>query len=149
LVTAFILTTRKAATPTDWRLLALKIEKQHPELNGRLLTAVEQPVKPGGELGYLQQRGIQEALLHSRKSDWGSAISGRSLLLAQGVQWGALALLIVALWSLHAPGSHGLFLTRVSNMTIAVTPGDTSLERGSSLVVLARFEGALPANVEL
>ena len=149
LVAAFILTTRKAAMPTDWRWLALEIEKQHPDLNGRLLTAVEQPAKPVEGLGYLQQRVIQEALLHSRRSDWGSAISGRRLLLAQGVQWGALALLIVALWSLHAPGSHGLFLTRVSDMTIAVTPGDTSLERGSSLVVLARFEGALPPNVEL
>jgi len=149
LVAAFILTTRKAATPTDWRRLALEIEKQHPDLNGRLLTAVEQPAKPDEELGYLQQRVIQEALLHSRRSDWGSAISGRRLLLAQGVQWGALAVLIVALWSLHTPGSHGFFLTRVSDMTIAVTPGDTSLERGSSLVVLARFEGALPANVEL
>src|SRR5207249_2202989 len=30
-----------------------------------------------------------------------------------------------------------------------VTPGDTSIERGNSLVVLARFSSALPPSVEL
>ena len=30
-----------------------------------------------------------------------------------------------------------------------MTPGDTSLERGESLVVLARFGGSLPAGVTM
>src|SRR5437867_176026 len=57
-------------------------------------------------------------------------------------------LAVIVLWKLPSPEKHGL-LARISDVSVTVTPGDTSLERGSSLVVLARFGGALPAVVEL
>jgi hypothetical protein len=106
------------------------------------------PAKVHREPSYLQQRIIQEALLHSRRSDWGTAISSRDLFLAQTAHWATLIVLLAALWSLRSPIAHGLF-SRASESSITITPGDTSLERGNSLIVLARFAGSLPPNVEL
>jgi hypothetical protein len=40
-------------------------------------------------------------------------------------------------------------LGRILAESVTVTPGDVSLEKGTSLVVLARFQGALPPKVEL
>ncbi len=48
---------RFARYSPDWRSLARQIESQYPDLDGRLLTAVQQR-ESGPEAGYLQQRVI-------------------------------------------------------------------------------------------
>ena len=40
-------------------------------------------------------------------------------------------------------------LARIADFSVTVIPGDTSIERGNSLVVLARFGATLPTTVEL
>src|SRR5205085_82126 len=57
-------------TKPDLRELARKIEARHPDLDGRLLTAVQQQPKGGGQLDYLQQRLVDETLLHNQRADW-------------------------------------------------------------------------------
>src|SRR5262250_2139488 len=52
-VTALAVTVRQQRRKeADWRELASQIEARHPELEGRLLTAVQQPVADGAELSY-------------------------------------------------------------------------------------------------
>src|SRR5436190_12750668 len=55
----------------DSTWLGRRIENHFPSLNARLMTALEQrPKTPGGELGYLQQSVIGEALEHARANPW-------------------------------------------------------------------------------
>jgi len=99
-------------------------------------------------LGYLQQRLLEEALAHDRKVNWGALLPRSRVWVAQTTHLSALAILAVVLWGLRVPGSHGLLVPR-SELGVTVTPGDVTLEQGSSLLVMARFEGRLPAKVEL
>jgi len=150
-VAAAIIVRRFLTTTPDYRAVARQIEEQNPELHALLLTAVEQrPDSATGELNYLQHRLVSEALSHDQKYDWSEVVPESRINLARMGHWLALVLFLFVLWGLRATGGHDL-LARIpgSGSGITVTPGDTSLERGSSLVILARFRGTLPANVNL
>src|SRR6266404_1580978 len=145
---ALVLLIQHARTEPDWRHVARLIESHYPQLDGRLLTAVQQNANAGQELNYLQQRVLEETLRYSSQDDWADAIPKSRVILAQTLHCVALILCGFILWKLPTPEKRGL-LARISDVSITVTPGDTSLERGGSLVVLARFGGALPSLVEL
>src|SRR5512143_4067908 len=83
LAAAVYFTSRSRKSEPDWRLLAQRIEKQHPELDGVLLTAVQQQ-NAWGELGYLQRVVIGEAIEQSYKSDWSKVVPRWHLGLAHG-----------------------------------------------------------------
>src|SRR5262245_10055468 len=51
---AFAVIVRQGRSETERRELAAQIEARYPELEGRLLTAVQQPVTDAAELTYLQ-----------------------------------------------------------------------------------------------
>src|SRR5258708_6599960 len=55
---------------------------------------------------------------------------------------------LIVLLGLPVTGGHQV-LARIHDTTLTVTPGNTSIERGGNLVILARFEGPLPVNVQL
>ena len=133
----------------DYRQIARQIEEHHPELHALLLTAVEQqPDARTGKFNYLQSRVVREAIIEGRKHQWLDAISTGRLWLMQGAQLAALALLgiLILQWRTPAPGAaRAGFLSTGKGVT--VTPGDAEIERGSGLVVLARFDGRLPAEV--
>ncbi len=142
-----ILILRFARQRPDWRALALQIEAGHPDLEGRLLTAVQE--SDGTEaLGYLRQRVLDEAVAHHARTDWGAMLPFSRLALARAVQFGALAFAAVVLWGLRLPGTHKLLVPR-SELGVTITPGDAEMERGSSLVVLAEFKGRVPGKVDL
>ena len=69
------------------------------------------------------------------------------------MQWAALVFLLAVLVALRPR----ITFTHVSELWagadrsngVSVTPGDASLERGSALVVLARFDGKLPVEAQL
>jgi hypothetical protein len=152
-VSAAIVVRRFSARPLDYQALAREIERGQPELHALLLTAVEQqPLSPSGELNYLQQRVVLEALEHHRLSAWGQRIA-RRYSIACGAQWAALAFLFIALSALHPHFSFSnpssLWAGFGPSNGVTVTPGDASIERGSALVVLARFNGRLPAEAQL
>jgi len=148
LVAAIRVTAKQRQIRADLRKVAGEIEACHPELDGRLLTAVQQQPKDGGGLNYLQQRLLDEVLRLSRQRDWSDAVPAARLGFAQLTHWAALALFVATLAGLRVPQGHGVF-TRDYISSITVNPGDATLERGSTLVVLARFTGPLPAAVEL
>jgi hypothetical protein len=145
---ALIAAIRIGRTKPDHRELARQIEARHPDLDGRLLTAIQQRPNADGQLDYLQQRVLDEALLHNQRKDWAALIPSSRLAMARLSQFLALVLFAIVLWELRVTGGHGV-LASVSDSEISVTPGDVTMEKGSSLVVLARFAGPLPANVEL
>src|SRR5262245_50502974 len=58
----------------DLRELARQIEEEHPELQGRLLTAVQQAPSAGGTLNFLQERLLLETLKHAEEHDWAAVI---------------------------------------------------------------------------
>ena len=133
----------------DHRAIARQIEVENPKLHSLLLTAVEQrPFSAAGGLNYLQQRVINEALDHNRNRPWGTRIFERTFF-AQCAHWLALVVFVGVLLGLRiaTPAGRAHFLARGEG--VSVTPGDTAIERGSGLVVLARFDGKLPTEASL
>lgn len=146
---AAVLVLRHFTRQPDPRWVAQKIEKQFPELNGVLLTAVQQQADPKAEPGYLQYRLIQEATARSQQQDWRRVVPSFRFAVGAAIQVFALGLFVYALSHLKVATIHGEAPAWVGKDGVAVTPGDTSVEKGDSLVILARFGGALPANVNL
>jgi hypothetical protein len=144
---AIIVLFRFARARIDLRALAQQIEARYPDLEGRLLTAVQQPLDEAG-LNYLQHRLLEETFARSQQSDWAKMIPRSRILIAQTAHWVALIFLGTVLWGLRLTSGPGL-VARIGESGITVTPGDTSIERGNSLVVFVKFAGALPANVGL
>ena len=82
----------------DYRAVARNIEQQHPDMQALLLAAIEQePQGLGGQLGYLQERVIGDALRHAGKHDWLRSISSKKLYLTQFGGIAALSFIIIAL----------------------------------------------------
>jgi hypothetical protein len=137
----------------DYRAIARTIEQQNPDLKALLLAAVEQkPESPDGQFGYLQQQVLLQAVSHATDHDWMQAVSNRRLALAHLGWCGALSLLLFALlllWPGRRPSSPIGAAILHGGYSVTVTPGDTEVEKGSPVVILARFEGRLPAAVNL
>lgn len=137
----------------DYKAIARTIEEQNPELKATLLTAIEQqPQDPFGQLGYLQERVVGEALTHAKSHDWTQSVSQKTLTLARFSQIAALLLLIFVISQLLP---HLSFTSTNKNTTaeksynVSVSPGDTTVESGTAVVITARFEEKLPQEVKL
>ncbi len=150
-------TPRSGAFDSVW--VARRIEEQHPELRSLLLTAVEQCDTRPIARDYLQQRVLEQAVEHARRHDWREVLPDRQLVSARRRQWAASLLLVAActlLWSTPSlpvsefVGGEGESATPLArSFEIEVSPGDVELERGSRLVVTARFDQRLPSDVTL
>jgi hypothetical protein len=138
---------RKQLEP-DWRSLAARVEARYPELDGRLLTAVQQHPKSGEET-YLQQRLESEVLAHGKHNDWAETLPLSRLRTAQAAHFLALLLFAGSLLGLRVTQRQVLVTHNFASGVVEVSPGDTNLESGTPLIVLARFNGPLPANVDL
>ena len=153
-----VLTARASAHDRRW--VARQVEARHSDLRDLLSTAVEQrPLLPNARFGYLQTVVIQNAVQHSQRHDWLDVVPPRKL---RRTRWaGLLSLALLAAvtgglavyakrneTTLHLP-----FLPQPQaealEYRVTISPGDTETERGSSLVVTARFEGPVPDNSTL
>jgi len=138
----------------DYKAVAQHIERQNPDMQALLLAAIEQePEQPDGQFGYLQDRVIGEAVRHATKHDWLQSISTKRLLSAELGGAIALTLIIATLLQLLPP----VPFLRVTNRNVqqsrgydlTVSPGDTSVEAGSPVVILARFGKLVPSKATL
>ena len=113
-----------------------------------------------GQYSFLQDQVITDVLTHARREDWRKAVSAGRLWLWRMGNLAAFALFVIAVvitWrtgsdALAVPSTAELGQPDVSSITeylVTVDPGDVELERGSSLLVLARFDGRLPSDVDL
>jgi hypothetical protein len=154
LILAGMVWRRERQRPADFRALVTVIARENPEVRHLLLTALEQePHAQSGEFGYLQWRVIDEAATHPDTDLWEQGIYRKSAS-AKTSQIIALTVLLAVLalggrfsrsprWhATSAPAS-------VATEEIVVMPGDTKIERGSGLVISARFGGTPPPEATL
>ncbi|HEY2951883.1 MAG TPA: hypothetical protein VGK40_04825 [Verrucomicrobiae bacterium] len=133
----------------DFRQIARQIEQQHPDLHALLLTAVEQQPDPlTRQLNFLQERVIREAVAQSQRHEWIDTVPGTKLFWSGAGRLAALAALIVVVMNLRVVEKQ-VAIAKAIEAGITITPGDTNVEKGSGLVVLARFVGPLPPDVHL
>lgn len=146
----------------DFRWLARKIESAYPDLNSSLLTAVElQPDLPHGHYSYLQREVLKKAHLHGYRNDQWKGVVPKSRFTAAHVLHAASLLLLVGVLlglvllkkpAAAAPPGTAFADVEVDlnpNFAVVVEPGNTEVERGASLLVLARFQGAFPPEAAL
>ncbi|MBW3543451.1 MAG: hypothetical protein KY476_24630, partial [Planctomycetes bacterium] len=142
----------------DRQATARAIETRYPELNDRLLAAVEQsPDLRTGTLSFLQKEVFYETLEHARRHDWRQTVPTRRYLAALACHVTCLAGFAAVIGVIATPAAAvverrpeptGMPLTSGDPRDaygLVVEPGDVELERGASLLVLARFEKKLPA----
>ena len=153
LATLFALYRSRRMQP-DYKAVARHIERQNPDMQALLLAAIEQePEQPDGQFGYLQDRVIGEAVRHATKHDWLQSISKKKLLSAELGGAIALTLIITTLLQL-LPAVPFLRITNRNvqqsrGYDLTVSPGDTSVEAGSPVVILARFGRRVPPKATL
>ncbi|QEG30810.1 hypothetical protein GobsT_56230 [Gemmata obscuriglobus] len=145
---------RRAAPDRLW--VARRIEAQHPDLSALLLAAVDQHPGPDGRFSFLQATVLESAVEHSRAHDWDEAVPPRRLTLTRVAHGLALAGLVVVVGWLgfrtaatagDNAGAPVAGETFGAGAKVEVEPGHTEIERGSALVVTARFRGPVPADV--
>lgn len=152
-ITLFLNRRDAAREPLDHHAAALLIEESFPSLDQALSTALEQGLD-GKSFNFLQRKLIEDALAHETRAEWRAV--GR---LQRKDQFRRNLAASLPIWALllasfflekpieraNAPGGSSF-----SPISIDVSPGDTEAERGSTVVVTARFEGeALPKDVSL
>ncbi len=148
LMASAVIWRRHERREADFASLVADIEREHPELRHLISAAVEQQPDAGG-FKFLQLRVIDEVLAHPQRQSWQRGFDQKLAHAKIGglaALTGALAaLLALAYGSRHA---HPVFATWLAG-GVTVTPGDTQVERGSSLVISARFAGEPPAEAAL
>ena len=124
----------------DWLTLAeivRLIERHHPGLNKLLETASEQIAKNDPDkLDYLQQRVLADALKASREQGWELEANGR-LALTHLYHGAALSVFLLAFWQMSDTTESQT--VRLAKGSVVVEPGDVEVERGTSLIVSAKF----------
>ena len=147
----------------DQGWLINQIEQSYPELDQRLWTAIGEIKKNDGRpLGYLQHTVLLETVAHAHHNGWSNLISHRSLqrLRTQGLfALGMVMAVSIGLMTFQPPAS--AFVARATEnenaeadeqaalFDVIVEPGDTEIERGDDLIVVARFGKLTPKEVEL
>ncbi|OHB61533.1 MAG: hypothetical protein A2167_02835, partial [Planctomycetes bacterium RBG_13_46_10] len=139
----------------DYKAIARNIEQHHSDAKALLLAAIEQePQGPDGQFGYLQQRVIGEALRHAAGADWLQSVPTKKLIVSYISGIAALSILTVIMAQL-LPSTPYLFKIKRGSSTIgydyqiSVSPGDTSIESGTPVVIIARFGRRVPQEAKL
>lgn len=150
-----------AASARRYEWVARRIEAAFPELRTCLLAAIEQrPDLPFGRFGYLQSSVIHQALRHADRHAWTEVVPLRRIALAAGANLltlamflGVLALVAIsagpAARNAAALASAARDSLTAQPFSVTVEPGNTEVERGTSLLVLARVTGPMPAEATL
>ena len=89
--------------PIEVREISHRIEQCHPDLQGLLLTAVQQESVPAEPSNYFQQELLRSAVEHSNRHRWTEAVPTRRLALFHVAAGAALALVAVMLSGLRLP----------------------------------------------
>lgn len=157
LVASILLRSRFLIPDRNW--IARQVEARYPELDSCLLAAVEQnPALADGRYGFLQLSVISQALEHAALRDWSQVVSRRRMGLAVASNLATFALLMCAVMFAARPTQQTVAGTNkngprsaatAGTFSVAIEPGNTEIEKGSSLLVLARVQGPLPADATL
>ena len=148
--TAYFIWQREQKRPVDFRALVAIIEQENPEVRHLLSTAAEQEPDASGQFGFLQLRVIEQVLTHRDRTLWERSFR-QKFSSAANLQLIALLALLLTLsidvrptWWHAKPNSKSMFAEEIT-----VDPGDTKVERGTGLVITARFGQTPPAEATL
>ncbi|MEW4528763.1 hypothetical protein, partial [Maioricimonas sp. JC845] len=145
---------------SDRAVAARLIEEQYPDLDTRLLTAFQQqPDLETGRYHFLQREVVSDVLVHARRRNWSEAVPGSRLMALRAANLFSVLLALLTGILLFSEGrtrnaeavagADPAAAGATAGYDVEVEPGNTEIERGTSLLVLARFAGNLPADVEL
>lgn len=147
------------SVPTPRTDVARHIEHAFPDLNSRLLAAIEQyPDVETGRMNILQRQVIAEAVHHSRMNEWSDAVPPKQMMRAFLGQTAAFAIFLfiggIATQAASKPATARSTATNIAipvqdHVPVTVEPGNAELERNSSLLILARFASKPPADVDV
>lgn len=139
--------------------VARRIEQAFPDLDSRLLAAIEQqPDSKTGELNVLQRQVIAETVHHSRMNDWADSVPGSQITRAFFGQTAALvAFCLIGILAFQNSSrtagavsrSDRAARTGQKEIPVTIEPGNADIERGTSPLILARFQGTPPADVSV
>ena len=150
LVAVVFIQWREKRRPVDLHAVAEIIEREHPEVRHLITAAAEQTPNPDTkEFGFLQLRVIEQVLLHRDREAWEEGFQRKRAKAGFAQAITLIILLVVLGCERHATGVSGRTNTAWLGDTITVAPGDTLVERGTGLVVTARFGGTPPADATL
>ena len=127
-----------------------ELEPDQEALRHLLSAAVEQkPSEPSVGLNFLQIRVLEEALSHPCLVSWEEHC--RQRLMRSRLLSGTALLILIGFSALlrQTALSEATPLARVFGEEVKVSPGDTQVERGTGLVIAARFGGTPPAEATL
>jgi hypothetical protein len=147
-------------TARDDLWVARQIEAAFPELHTCLITAVEQrPNLPNGRFGYLQSNVIHQALAHADRHEWRQVVATGRIATAALGNAAALGFFLFVLAAIAfvkvSPSSAAAILGAVrpsptaTGFAVTVEPGDTEVERGTSLLIMAKVTGQMPPEATL
>lgn len=149
---------RRACRQSDLDVVAKLVERTFPDLQSRLLTAVEQKRQWPDGYSFLQQMVIEQTLTHARIHGWENAAPNQPIQVARAANLLIALVSAAAFWALRPyveemrPAFQLASTTEVPAGAVfdaVVEPGNVELERGTDLLVLARFNGPIPDGVEL
>ncbi|MGY8688803.1 MAG: hypothetical protein ACKVHP_13850, partial [Verrucomicrobiales bacterium] len=151
--------------------VAHKIEESHPDLQALLLTAVEQKPDETGELTYLQDRVVKEAISQAREQDWIEDVSTEEMNRAERAsRWArraaALVVFLPLVLGFSKFGPSGMIpqsmkssdtldesvaqSESIPDEAVEVAPGNAEVEKGSRLPISALFgKGMIPVEANL
>lgn len=147
-------------TARDYRWVAQRVEDAYPELRAALLAAVAQrPALENGRFSYLQSTVIQDTLHHSYAYTWKRVVPWSRLFTAHVAHGIAFLVFVGSVLLLNQKAHPPLALvaeqpdapvvTGAVAFDVTIEPGDTEVERGTGLLVLARFREATPLEATL
>ena len=133
----------------DVTSVARSIERRFPEIDQKLLTAIE-PAKEN-ESGFLRNRLVKELLAHDKLYSWGEMVPTRRLRRLWGLQWFlGIASIISLFWGFQkSVGNEASGVARVASSEWIVEPGNTEIETGSDLLVSVRFPSEYSEELKL
>ncbi len=137
----------------DLDSIAKRVETQFPSLEQRLVTSLQAGSRQSS--AYLKRRLIRETVSHGRANEWTGVLASSRLWTAWAIQW--LVLAGLAAWLiLGIPMPDSGIIARNSNplrledrLPLVVEPGNIELEKGTDLLVTARYSGQIPDAVQL
>lgn len=133
--------------------LALQVERLYPDLQQRLLTALDLTAAADGNraapLRYLDRRVIEETAQHAQTHRWADVVPPEKLFYSRltGLATAAVMLATVAALAygggqIEPPANIATAIDLPLVGSFQVQPGNTEVERGSNLIVSARLIGS-------
>ncbi|MBL69729.1 MAG: hypothetical protein CMO74_15010 [Verrucomicrobiales bacterium] len=145
------------ARARNWRPnyhdLARRIERDNPQLHAVLLTALEQEPDPQtGELNFLQQRVINDAVAEAQQGRWIESVPAARLTRAEAFHAVALVALVASFTQLvptAKPIVQAINATTTHAKLQEVQPGNTAVEQDTAVTITATFKDKLPREAKL